>query len=129
MTARQTLLANATFTAASAIVLIAARDVLYPLFALNSPTLLTSIGIVLVLYAATLGIEARREPPPRYVLMTAALLDAGWVIASGIVLLVAWPALSPAGRLLIIGAALIVELFAFLQFRASRTLGTAADVV
>ena len=129
MTARQTLLANATFTAASAIVLIAARDVLYPLFALNSPTLLTSIGIVLLLYAATLVLEARRVPPQRYALIAAALLDAGWVVGSVIVLLVAWPALAPSGRLLIIAAALIVELFAFLQFRASRTLGAAGEAV
>lgn len=123
MTARRTLLANASFTAVSAVVLIAAREALHPLFALSSPSLLTSIGLILLLYAGTLGIEARRQPPQRYALLTAAVLDVGWVVASIIVLLLAWPALSPGGRALIIAAALIVEVFALLQFRASRTIG------
>lgn len=120
MTGRRTLLANASFTAVSAVVLIAAREALYPLFGLTSPSLLTSIGVALLLYAGTLVIEARREPPQRYALLTAAVLDAGWVIGSVIALLLAWSALAPAGRALIITAALIVEVFAFLQFRASR---------
>lgn len=120
MTARRTLLANASFTAVSAVVLITAREALYPLFALGSPSLLTAIGLVLLPYAGTLALEARREPPQRYALVTAAVLDAGWVVGSVIVLLLAWSALAPAGRALIIAAALIVEVFAFLQFRASR---------
>ena len=120
MTGRRTLLANASFTAVSAVVLIAAREGLYPLFGLTSPALLTPIGVALLLYAGTLVIEARREPLQRYALLTAAVLDAGWVIGSVIVLLLAWSALAPAGRALIIAAALIVEVFAFLQFRASR---------
>lgn len=127
MTARRTLLANAAFTAVSALVLIAAREALYPLFALSSPALLTSIGVVLLLYAGTLVVEAKREPPQRYALVTAALLDAGWVVGSVIVLVLAWSALDPAARVLIIAAALIVEAFAFLQYRASRMMGTAAS--
>jgi hypothetical protein len=122
MTARRALLANASFTAVSGVVLITAREALYPLFALSSPLLLTSIGLILLLYAGTLVIEARRDPPQRYALLTAAVLDAGWVVGSVIVLLLAWPALAPAGRALIIAAALIVEVFALLQFRASRTI-------
>lgn len=126
MTARRTLLANASFTGVSAVVLIAARDPLSPLFGLTSPSLLTSIGIALLLYAGTLVREARREPPQKYALVAAALLDAGWVAGSVIVLVLAWPALAPGGRVLIIGAALIVEVFAFLQFRASRSIGAEA---
>lgn len=124
MTARRTLLANAIFTAASALVLIAARNVLFPLFALSSPWLLTAIGVALLLYAASLVLEARREPPHKSALLTAALLDAAWVVGSIIVLVVAWSSLAPTGRALIIGAALAVEVFAFLQFRASRLTGS-----
>jgi hypothetical protein len=126
MTARRALLANASFTGASAVVLIAAREALYPLFALNSPLPLTVIGVVLLLYAGTLVIEARREPPQKHALLKAALLDAGWVAGSVIVLVFAWSALTPTGRILIIAAALVVEALAFLQFRASRTLRTGA---
>ena len=122
MTARRALLANASFTAASAAILIAAADALYPLFGLRSSALLTTIGVVLLGYAASLVLEARREPPQRYALVTAALLDAGWVVGSIIVLALAWSALTPAGRVLIITAALVVEGFAFLQFRVSRTM-------
>lgn len=122
MTARRTLLANASFTAVSAVVLIAARNALYPLFGLSSASLLTAIGVALLLYACSLALAARPNPPLRQVVVTAAWLDAGWVVASAIVLLLAWSALSPAGRILIIAAALVVEAFAFLQFRASRTL-------
>jgi len=43
-------------------------------------------------------------------------------VGSVIVLVIAWSALAPAGRVLIITAALIVELFALLQFRVSRTM-------
>jgi len=98
-------------------VLITAREALHPLFALSSPSpsLLTAIGLVLLLYAGTLVLEARREPPLRYALLTAAALDAGWIVGSVIVLLLAWPSLAPAGRALIIAAALIVEVFAFLS--------------
>jgi hypothetical protein len=126
MTARRTLLANASFTGVSAVVLIAARDPLFPLFGLTSPLLLTSIGIALLLYAGTLVLEARREPLQKYALLTAALLDAGWVVGSVIVPVLAWSALAPGGRVLIIAAALIVEVFAVLQFRASRTVGANA---
>ena len=122
MTARRALLANASFTAASAIVLIALRDVLYPLFALRSSTALTVIGVVLLLYAGALVIETRRDPPNRQAVLTAALLDAGWVVGSLILLVAAWSALAPAGRVLIIAAALVVEAFAFLQYRVSRTM-------
>lgn len=120
MTARRTLLANASFTAVSALVLITAREALYPLFALSSPSMLTAIGVALLVYAGTLVIEARREPPQRHALLMAAALDAGWVVGSAIVLVLAWPSLAPAGRTLIIVAAIIVEVFAWLQFRASR---------
>ena len=76
----------------------------------------------MLVYAGTLVVEARRVPPQKYALVTAAVLDAAWVVGSVIVVIVAWSALAPMGRALIIAAALIVEVFAFLQFRASRTL-------
>jgi hypothetical protein len=107
-------------------VLIAARESLFPLFALSSPALLSGIGVLLLLYAVSLVLEARRDPPKRQALLVAAWLDAGWVAGSAILLVVAWASLAPAGRALIIAAALAVEAFAFIQFRMSRAMSTEA---
>lgn len=122
VTARLTMLANASFTAASAVFIFAARERLYPLFALESSALLAAIAAGLILYAGALAIAAKREPPDRRALMAAAALDAGWVVGSAILLFVAWTQLAPAARLLLIAAAVIVEIFATLQFRIARSI-------
>lgn len=122
MTARRTMLANAAFSAASALFILVARGSLYPLFGLESPALLTAIAGGLLLYVGSLVITARREPPNRRTLLMAAVLDAGWVVASVIVLIVAWTQLAPLARVLLIGAALVVEVFATMQFRVARSI-------
>jgi hypothetical protein len=122
VTARRTMLANASFSAVCAVLMLAVRDGLYPLFALESPALLTVIAGGLLFYAGALVVAARREPPDRRALMTAAALDAGWVLGSALVLIVAWAHLAPGARALIIAVALIVEIFATLQFRAARSM-------
>lgn len=76
----------------------------------------------MLLYAGSLVVVTRREPPDRRALMTAAALDAGWVVGSAVVLIVAWAQLAPAGRVLLIAAALIVDVFATLQFRVARSI-------
>lgn len=126
MTARRILFANAGFTAASAVFILAAREWLYLLFALQSPALLTAIAGPLLIYAGVLALVARREPPGRRALLTAAALDAGWVLGSAIVLIAAWTQLAPAARALIIAAALVVEVFATLQYRVARSIAAAA---
>jgi CHASE2 domain-containing sensor protein len=127
MTARSVMFANASFSAASAVFILAARNTLTPLFALDSPVLLIGLAAALVLYAGALVIEARREPPDRRALLTAAILDAGWVLGSAVVLVLAWTELAPLARVLIIVAAVIVELFATLQFRAARSIAVGVD--
>ena len=122
MLARRTLLANASFTAASAVIVFAAREGLYPLFALESSGLLTIVAVGLAGYAAILAFVARRETPDRRVVMTAAALDAAWVVGSAIVLVAAWAQLAPAGRVLLLVTAVVVEIFATLQFRAARSM-------
>lgn len=126
MTARRTMFANASFSVASAVFMLAARDRLYPLFALESPALLVAIAVGLLLFAGSLFVAARREPPDRRALLTAAVLDAGWVIGSAIVLVVAWGQLAAVARVLIIAAALVVEVFATLQFRVARSIAAEA---
>lgn len=127
MTARRTMIANAVFSAASAVLIVAARHRLYPLFGLESPALLTVIAGGLLLYAGSLVVAARQEPPDRRALLTAVVLDAGWVLGSAIVLVAAWAQLAPAARVLLIAAALIVEVFATLQFRVARSIAAEAE--
>lgn len=120
MTARSIMLANASFSGVSAVFIFVGREWLHPLFALESSALLVAIAAGLALYAGSLALEARREPDRR-ALLTAAILDAGWVVGSAIVLIAAWTHLEPAARVLLIAAAIIVEIFATLQYRLARS--------
>jgi hypothetical protein len=121
MTSHRILQLNALSTAGSAIVMIAARGLLYPLFGLESPLLLDVIAIGFLAYAGALALAARRQPVTRTALMAFTIADAIWVAASAIVLMLFWSNLAPAGRLLIIAVAIVVELFATLQFNAARS--------
>jgi len=122
MIARRTLLANASFTAASAVLIFAAREGLYPLFGLKSSAVLAIIAVGLGVYAAILAVVARREAVDRRVVMTAAILDAAWVAGSAVVLVAAWTQVAPVGRVLLIVTAVVVEVFATAQFRAARSM-------
>ena len=55
----------------------------------------------------------------RQALIAFTVADGLWVAASAIVLLLFWTQLAPVARLLVIAAALLVEVFATLQFRAA----------
>jgi hypothetical protein len=118
MAASRILIANALFSSGGALIMIGARNRLYPLLGLESTTLLLEVGIALLAYSAWLLREARRPQVSTTTLRLVAMLDAAWVVASVLVLIAAWDALAPIGRGLIIGTAAIVELFAVLEFRA-----------
>ena len=120
MPAHRILQLNALSTAAAAIGMFAARDALHPLFGLDSPFLLDVLAAGFIVYAAALLTAAQRRPVSRRTLVAFTAADAIWVAGSGIVLLAFWSSLVPLARTLIIAVALIVELFAALQFRAAR---------
>ena len=110
---------NAIATAACGAGMLAARGVLYPLFGLDTSLLLDVIAAGLLAYAAALAISARRQPVTREALMFFTVADAAWVAASAAVLLLFWSELAPIARVLIIAVALVVEIFATLQFKAA----------
>lgn len=120
MTSNRILQINATATAATGLAMLAARGFLPPLFGLASPMLLDLIAIFFLAYAAGLFYVAARPPVERGALLTFAAADTAWVVGSVLVLLMFWPQLTPIGRVLIIGVAIIVDAFAMLQFRAAR---------
>jgi hypothetical protein len=121
MTSNRILQINATATAATGLAMLAARGFLPPLFGLASPMLLDLIALFFLAYAAGLFYFAARPQVERPALLAFAAADGAWVLGSVVVLLMFWPQLTPIGRVLIIGVALVVDAFAMLQFRAART--------
>jgi hypothetical protein len=111
---------NAIATAASGVLMLAARAILYPYFGLGSPLLLDAIAVGFIVYAGVMAAAASRPMMSRLTLMTLAAADASWVVFSAGVLIVFWSQLDPIGRALIVAVALVVEAFATLQFAAAR---------
>lgn len=116
---RTVLQLNGFSTAVCAIVMLAARRVLHPLFGLETPLLLDTLAIAFLAYAAALLTAARQQPITRGVLLFFTVSDVVFVVACAIALLVFWSELETVARLLVIAVALVVELFATLQYRAA----------
>ena len=119
MTPHRILELNAISTAACALGILATRGTLYSLFGLDAPLLLDALAVGLLAYAGALAFSARRQPVTRQALMTFTIVDALWVAASAVVLVLFWTDLAPVARLLVIAVAVVVEIFATLQFRAA----------
>jgi hypothetical protein len=120
VTSNRILQINATATAATGIAMLAARGFLPPLFGLASPMLLDLIAIFFLVYAAGLFFVAARPHIERSALLTFAAADGAWVVGSAAVLLLFWPQLTPIGRVLIVAVAIVVDVFAMMQYRAAR---------
>jgi hypothetical protein len=119
MTSNQILQLNALATTASAVAMLATRGTLYGLFGADSPMLFDVIAAGLLMYAAALAIVARETLVGRRALMAFTAADGLWVAGSAIVLLMFWAELTPLARILVITVALVVDVFAMLQFRAA----------
>jgi hypothetical protein len=120
MTSNRILQINATATAATGLAMLAARGFLPPLFGLGSPLLLDLVAIFFLAYAAGLFYFAARPHVERGALLTFAAADGAWVVGSAIVLLMFWPQLTPIARVLIVAVAIVVDVFAMLQYRAAQ---------
>ena len=120
MTSNRILQINATATAATGLAMLAGRGFLPPLFGLGSPLLLDAVAIFFLVYAAALFFFAARPHVERPALLAFAAADGAWVLGSAVILLMFWPQLTPIGRVLIIGVAIVVDTFAMLQYRAAR---------
>jgi len=119
MTSNRILQLNATATALCGVAMLAARGILPPLFGLDRPVLLDALAIGLLAYAAMLALAASRPTVTRQALLAFTVADAVWVAASALVLLEFWTEFAAVARLLVIAVALVVEVFATLQFRAA----------
>ena len=119
MTPNRILNLNALSTAGCAVAMLLMRGLLYPLFGLSSPLLLDVIAVGLSAYALALWLVSRQEAISRRSLLLFTLVDDAWVVGSAIVLELFWADLAPAARALTIAVALVVAVFAILQFRAA----------
>lgn len=126
ITSNRILQINATATAATGLAMLAGRAFLPPLFGLGSPLLLDLIAIFFLAYAAGLLYFAARPRVERSALLTFAAADGAWVVGSAVVLLLFWTQFTPIARVLIIGVAIVVDVFAMLQFRAARSAPSAS---
>ena len=119
MTSHRILRLNAVSTAACALAMLVTRGSLHTFFGLSSPILLDVLAMGFLAYAGALAFAAQRQPVSRDALMAFTAADALWVVGSVVVLLLFWSQLAPIARLLVIAVAIVVDVFAMLQFRAA----------
>ena len=119
MMPRQILTINASATAVTALAMLDLRSTLAPLFGLATPLLLDVTAVSFLIYAGALALAAARRPVAREALLAFAALDAAWVLFSALILVLFWTELTPIARALVLAVALIVEVFATLQYRAA----------
>ena len=120
LTPRTAILIDAAATTTTALLMFAARGVLYPYFALTSPLLLDITAAAFIVYAAIIALVARQPVVSRTALFTIAGANIAYVAASLLMLVTLWSELHVVGRVLIAGVALAVEVFALLQLMTAR---------
>lgn len=125
---RVSLLSDAVFSGASAVLLVSAATPLAALFGLPQP-LLFWCGLLFVPYAAAVGwLGSRRAVKPAAV--WAIIAGNGiWAIGSIGVLLSGWHQPTSLGSAFVVGQAVMVGIFAELQFMALRHAGRASRLV
>jgi hypothetical protein len=126
MTPNRILFLNAASTGACAVAMLAFRGTLHQLFGLDSPVFFDVLAVGLLVYAGALVAAARQPRVERRALMAFTAADGLWVAASVIVLLLFWGQWTPIGRVLVVGVAAVVEVFATLQYRAAGRVGEPA---
>src|SRR5438132_14347007 len=117
---RRALLANCVFSGLSGIILLFGSNSLSGLFGLHMPTILIGAGILLLVYAVALFLNARRVTVCQTEASLAVLVNVAWIVGSVGLLFVG--SLSTVGNWTVTIAANIVLLFAVLQFYAIRRL-------
>jgi hypothetical protein len=115
---RRTLQANAVFSSLSGV--FAGAGPITAFLGLKAPIILIVVGIATLLYAGSLFLTAARPSIDRRSGMMYALIDSAWVIASVVILLTEWVPLTTEGEWAVGLVAVIVAIFAELQFLGAR---------
>jgi len=114
---KKVLLLNAITSAGTGLLLVLFSGFVSELLEANVSSIITSVGIFLVLYAVYVVYTALKILHHTPVVI---VLDVLWVVGSAIVLVVYGSEISMIGNLLIFGVAVWVGLMAFLQKKFSR---------
>lgn len=113
---RSILYGNAIFSGVSGLLFIIASQPIARFLGIHTPLAILMLGIGLVGYAALLYINASRTEISRSSVLFAVVADSVWVLLSIILLLTNWIPFSMAGKWAIGIVAVIVDIFATLQF-------------
>ncbi len=121
---RRSLLSNATFSLITGVCFTMASSPISSMIGLEMPVILVGIGVSLLVFAAGLILNARREIVNQTEAWIAVLLDTIWVVGSAVVIVAG--VLSTTGNWIVAFVAEIVLTFAFLQFLGLRKMKRAA---
>ncbi len=116
---RRVLLADAATSAAMGVLLLSAAATLAALLRLPE-MLLYGAGIVLLPYAALVGYFGLRETLPRPFVWAVIVANARWAADSIALLLGGWVAPNALGEAFVVAQAVVVALFAELQYLGLR---------
>ena len=116
---RRALLADAIFSGASALLLSLGAGALAPLLDLPQ-ALLRETGLFLIAYTALVGWLGTRPSMPRALVAIVVAGNAAWTIASVALLFSGWVTPNLLGEILVAAQAIVVGVFAELQYVGMR---------
>jgi len=122
---RRVLLADALSGLAMGLILIAGAGVLEPLLGLPAG-LLREAGFILLAVVAFVGYTGLRKELSRRLVWAVVIVNALWVVDSFVLLFSGWVAPTVLGQLFLVGQAVIVAVFAELEFFGVRRVRLAA---
>jgi hypothetical protein len=123
---RLALVADAAATTATALLMFVAAATLGPLLGLPH-TLLTYAGVALFPYAAVVAYLGTRRQVARGAVWAVIACNVAWAVDSLLLLATGWIEPTRLGYAFVIGQALIVALFAEVQYIGLRQSGAAVD--
>ena len=115
---RNALMGNALFSTLSGVTILFAQGWVLRILGLSSSVNLLILGIGLIVFAATLVINARKQQVKKSDAWIAVLMDLAWVVGSSVLIFVV--PFSTEGKWVVGVVAEIVLLFAVLQFVGIR---------
>jgi len=113
---RRVLYGNAIFSGVSGLFFVIASHVVAKFIGIGAPLAILIIGIGLTGYAGMIYISASRSEISRSFVLTAVFSDSAWVVLSILLLVTGWVPFSGEGKWAIGIVAMIVDIFATLQF-------------
>ena len=113
---RPILYANAIFSGLSGLIFTLASKSLAEFLGVDAPLIILLLGLNLILFAGLLYYYGSRPSISRKFVLFAIVADSIWVLASLLLLLTNWVPFSVQGKWMIGIIAVIVDLFATLQF-------------